>query len=68
MSKNSFVDFVIDQLSEFEAIEFKRMFGGFGLYSNSRIFGIIADNQLYFKANKQTEKFYVEYIVNLIEV
>lgn len=34
------------------------LFGGYGLYSNKIIFAIIADNELYFKADSELAKEY----------
>jgi DNA transformation protein len=34
------------------------MFGGFGIYKNGIIFGIIAENELYFKVDEMLAEFF----------
>lgn len=40
-----------DVFAGLEGITFKSMFGGYGLYKNGVIFGLIADDELYFKTD-----------------
>ena len=61
MSKNEFVDYVSDVLEEFGPIVIRSMFGGFGIYKEGAIFGLIAENELYFKADKETAIFFEKY-------
>ena len=50
MTTTEFRDYIIyDLLDGVSGISSKRMFGGFGLYKNGVIIGIIADNEFYFK-------------------
>jgi DNA transformation protein len=51
---DSFKDFVLDQLSELDDVEPRRMFGGFGLYRDETFFAIIHNGRLYFKTNETT--------------
>ena len=44
-----FRDFVLDQLAGVRELRSKRMFGGLGLYSGERFFGIVAADELFFK-------------------
>lgn len=60
MQDESFKDFVVDQLSELPGLRAGRMFSGFGIYAGDVFFGIVSDNVLYFKTNKETRKRYVE--------
>lgn len=46
-----FRDFVLDQLTGVRELRAKRMFGGLGLYSGERFFGIVAADELFFKAD-----------------
>ena len=46
-----FRDFVLDQLAGVRELRPKRMFGGIGLYSGARFFGIVAADELFFKAD-----------------
>ena len=51
---NEFVDFVIEQMSFVDGVRVRAMFGGYGVYQNDRIFAIIAEDTLYFKADAVT--------------
>jgi DNA transformation protein len=46
-----FRDFVLDQLAQVRDLRPKRMFGGLGLYSGERFFGIVAADELFFKVD-----------------
>jgi DNA transformation protein len=46
-----FRDFVLDQLARVPQLEHKAMFGGVGLYSGERFFGIVAADELFFKVD-----------------
>jgi DNA transformation protein len=50
----SFKDFVLDQLQDLDAVEARRMFGGYGLYQDETFFGIIHKSRLYFKIDEST--------------
>jgi len=50
----SFKDFVLDQLQEFDAAEARRMFGGFGLYRDEIFFGIVHQGKLLFKIDESS--------------
>lgn len=58
MSSNGFVEYITDLLSSYGDITSRRMFGGYGIYCNKIIFSIIADDELYFKADKELAKEY----------
>ena len=61
MEKESFKEFVLDQLHRLERVSCKAMFGGFGLYQGGVFFAIIADGRLYFKTNTTTVSDYLEW-------
>ena len=46
-----FRDFVLDQLAAVPQLRSKVMFGGIGLYSGERFFGIVAADELFFKVD-----------------
>ena len=46
-----FRDFVLDQLAGLRELRAQRMFGGIGLYSGERFFGIVAADELFFKVD-----------------
>jgi DNA transformation protein and related proteins len=52
MNKNGFIDYIVDLLSDYGNITKRYMFGGCSLYLNKKIFAIIIDDELYFKADK----------------
>jgi DNA transformation protein and related proteins len=54
-----FTVFIEDQLRNFGPIRIRNMFGGAGIYHNDLMFGLIADDTLYFKADKQTAQDYI---------
>ncbi len=55
MKKSTYVDYVInDVLSRLEGVSARAMFGWYGLYLNVTIFGLIADEALYFKADESS--------------
>ena len=49
--KSSFLDYVLEEvLRDVPSVTSRAMFGGFSLYKNGKIFGMIANDILYFKA------------------
>jgi len=48
----------MDQLEQVSSLRFQRMFGGFGLYSEERFFGIIHQRRLYFRTPDETRRAY----------
>ncbi len=48
------VDYIRDLFSEFGAVHVRRMFGGAGIYSGDLMFGLIADELIYLKADADT--------------
>ena len=58
---DSFIEYVCDQLPDIDAVMYKPMFGGFGLYSGSVFFGIVYDGRLYFKTDETTRARYLEW-------
>jgi DNA transformation protein len=57
MSKE-FVEYIIEILEPFGNIKARKMFGGYGIYKNMLMFALIADNELYFKADSDTAKYF----------
>ncbi|MBI3252940.1 MAG: TfoX/Sxy family protein [Candidatus Omnitrophica bacterium] len=49
---NGFVEYVLrDALGQVRGVTARAMFGGHGLYRDGVIFGLIADDELYFKVD-----------------
>jgi DNA transformation protein len=53
-----FRDFVLDQLVRVPQLRPKPMFGGIGLYSGERFFGIVAADELFFKVDDANRSAY----------
>ncbi len=49
-----FAQHVIEAMQGFAPVEARAMFGGFGIFRHGLMFGLIADEQLYFKADDQS--------------
>ncbi len=47
----SYKEYVVDQLGKLGFVTVKKMFGGAGLYYDGLIFGLLADDVLYFKVD-----------------
>jgi DNA transformation protein len=56
---NSFVGYVLDQLSRMEGLGCRAMFGGHGLYHGATFFGIVFDGRLFLKTDDSTAGEYV---------
>jgi DNA transformation protein len=56
--KNEFVAHIIDLLSPYGSIKARAMFGGYGIYKNDLIVGIIIQDELYFKVDAESTKAY----------
>jgi DNA transformation protein len=54
----SYLSFLVDQLEAFGAVTAKRMFGGIGLYTGERIFGLIDDDVVFFKVDDESRPDY----------
>ena len=59
MSKSDFVDYVVqDLLSGLSGVRARAMFGGWGVYKDGVILGIIVDDELYFKVGPSNQAKY----------
>ena len=56
----AFTAYVLDQLSAWGKVSARRMFGGAGLYRDGRMFGLIADDVAYPKADDSNRESFVE--------
>ncbi|SDG88602.1 TfoX/Sxy family protein [Desulfosporosinus hippei] len=55
---DSYKEYVIDQLGEVGSVTIKNMFGAAGIYFDGLIFGLIADDTLYFKVDDSNRSDY----------
>ena len=53
-----FRDFVLDQLARVPELRSKAMFGGVGLYSGERFFGLVAADELFLKVDDSNRAAY----------
>lgn len=51
---SDFVEYLAEVFQEFGAIRSRRMFGGYGIYHDDLMFGLVADDVLYLKADAET--------------
>jgi DNA transformation protein len=56
--RDSFKDFVLDQLGGLRGVTCRAMFGGFGLYRGDHFFGIVHKGRLYFKTDEASRAAY----------
>jgi DNA transformation protein len=59
MADASFKDYVLDQLKGVAGVGARAMFGGFGIYKSGVMFGLIAEEVLYFKVGDDNRADYV---------
>jgi DNA transformation protein len=60
MSDRRFVDHLRELFSPHAGFEARRMFGGWGLYLDGRMCGLVADGALYLKTDEQTRATFAE--------
>jgi TfoX/Sxy family transcriptional regulator of competence genes len=53
---SEYVEYVKEVLEHFGAIRVRRMFGGYGVYHEDLMFGLIADDVWYLKADDESVK------------
>lgn len=58
MPKSEYCQYILDILAPVGGITAKAMFGGYGLYKDGIIFGIMADEMLYFKVDDRNRPRY----------
>lgn len=58
--KQAFANYVVEQMAGFAPVQAKAMFGGFGMYRDGLMFGLIVADQLYFKVDDQSKQLFVD--------
>ena len=54
-AEKEFAAYIVDLMQSIGLVSARAMFGGYGIFHDALMFGIIADNVLYLKADKETE-------------
>ena len=54
VADKAFAEYVVELMESVGPVSFKSMFGGYGIYLDSLMFGLIADRVLYLKVDKES--------------
>ena len=57
-SSKEFIEFLHEVFESFGPIQAKRMFGGYGIYHDGLMFGLVIANQLYLKTDTENITFF----------
>lgn len=57
---NDFIDYVIDQLSDWGKVTVKRMFGGAGLYYDGLAFAMVSNDVVFLKVDETNKYKYIQ--------
>lgn len=57
---DEFLEYVLDQLSRWENVSARKMFGGAGLYRDGKMFGLIADDVAFLKVDDSNRQRFVQ--------
>jgi len=57
---DEFIEYILDQLSLWQHVTARKMFGGAGLYRDGKMFGLIADDVAYLKVDESNRKEFIE--------
>ena len=52
---SEFINFLHETFNTFGTLKTRKMFGGHGIYHQGLMIGLVADDELYLKVDKQTE-------------
>ncbi len=58
---NDYLEYAKEHLEWFGPIKFKKMFGGFGVYSHNMCIGVVIENELYLKGDDVSIAIYSNY-------
>lgn len=64
---SEFVDYLHEVFEQFGRIHVRKMFGGYGIYHDGIMFGLVADDTLYLKADHTTAKHFESRGLNQFE-
>ena len=54
--QNEFVEYLKEVFEEFGSVRARRMFGGYGIYHQDLMFGLVAEDVLYLKADRESQQ------------
>lgn len=57
---SDFVEYLVEVFESFGPIRARRMFGGHGIFHDDLMIGLVADDVLYLKIDKQTQDYFKE--------
>lgn len=57
-----FVDYIVDQIRDAWHIAYRKMFGEYAIYCDSKVVALICDNQLFIKPTKAWREFIVDIV------
>lgn len=57
---SEFVQFLHEVFQPFGTISHRHMFGGYGIYHDGLMFGLVADDTLYLKADQQSQSQFIQ--------
>ena len=60
-TKQSTVDYILDQLSSLGEVAARKMFGEYALYCRGKVVGLVCDNTLFIKITDQGKDFVGEF-------
>ena len=58
-----FVEYIVGQFNNFDKITYKKMFGEYALYYDTKVFALVCDNQLFIKTTEAGENYLKEFIL-----
>ena len=61
-TEQKIVDYITDQISFSEKVTSKKMFGEFGLYFDTKLFGLVCDDKLFIKPTEAGRNFIKEVV------
>jgi DNA transformation protein len=56
---SGFVEYLLELLAPFKKVRARKMFGGYGIFKEDLMFGLVADEVLYLKVDQETIQDYV---------
>ena len=56
-SKQSTVDFILEQISEAGSVSARKMFGEYAIYCNAKVVALVCDDQLFVKPTSEGKAF-----------